>query len=151
MMGKKNIDIDEAVIGLLQKVAEKKAQIKASSQKPNWLTNVTFGYNPETPERINIMTVTNQQKLVDIYSFLLSKEERYEQSCAELGLGDDKLLYMGYSFDDWKADLKTRAGQLLLEKRKQELDVLDKRVNSLVTAEQRREMELEALQREMGV
>ena len=39
---------------------------------------------------------------------------------------------------------------LKIEKEKQEIEELDKRVNKLVTSEQRREMELKALQEILG-
>lgn len=141
---------DEAVLLLLQKVEQKKAEIKQAQKKPNWLTNLTIGYNPETTaDRVNIMTVRDAQKIIDLYAFLSTKEEAVESAAAELGLEADGT-YMGYSYADWKTDLKARAAQLGVEKKKRELDTLDKRVNSLVSPEQRREMELAALTAELG-
>lgn len=57
---------------------------------------------------------------------------------------------MAYPIADWKDDLRTRADQLGIEQKKKDFETLDKRVNSLVSPEQRREMELIALQKELG-
>lgn len=49
---------DEAVLDLLRKVQEKKDQIAKASKKPQWKTNCTIGYDPDSPAgRTNIMTV----------------------------------------------------------------------------------------------
>lgn len=141
---------DEAVLGLLKKVSQKKEEIKKAQKKPQYKTNLTIGYDPNTTAgRIMIQTVTDAPKLMDIYAFLLSKEEFLTEAANELGLPLDTT-YMGYEIDDWKHDLKARAAQLSIEAKKRELDVLDKRVNSLVSPDQRREMELAALTAELG-
>lgn len=57
---------------------------------------------------------------------------------------------MGYTIDLWKKDIKTRIDQLTLEDKKKHLDVLDKRIDNLVSPEQRRELELEAIKKELG-
>lgn len=141
---------DEAVLELLKKVEQKRAEIKKAQKRPQYKTNLTIGYDPNTTAgRIMIQTVTDTNKLADIYAFLIQKEEALTQAYGELGLPED-LTYMGYSIDDWKDDLKARAAQLSIDIKKRELDVLDKRVNSLVSPEQRRIMELEALTAELA-
>lgn len=141
---------DEAVLALLRKVREKKEEIAKASKKPQWKTNCTIGYDPEsTSGRVNIMTVRDQRKLVDLYAFLVQRQSYGYQACKELGFEQDSS-YMGYQIEDWLADLKARAAQLSVEHKKKELDELDARVNKLVSAEQRREMELAELQKELG-
>lgn len=147
-MAKKSTD--EAVMALLQKVAEKKAEILKATQKPQWKTNCTIGFDPETTAgRVNIMTVRDINKLLDIECFLLQRNDYQKKAAAQLGV-EPNYEYMGYSIADWEADLKFRADQLGIEQKKRELDELDKRVNSLVSPDQRREMELEALQKVLG-
>jgi hypothetical protein len=141
---------DEAVLELLKKVEQKRAEIKKAQKRPQYKTNLTIGYDPETTTgRIMIQTVTDPSKVAGIYAFLIQKEEALNQAYTELGLPPD-LTYMGYPIADWKEDLKARAGQLSIEQKKKELDILDKRVNSLVSPEQRREMELAALTAELA-
>lgn len=141
---------DKAVLDLLQKVKQKKEEIAKASKKPVWKTNCTIGYDPENANRINIMTVRDVQKLADIYAFLLQREQYIEKAYKELSINDDLLVYMGYSIDDWKNDLRARVNQLSVEQKKKELDELDRRINSLVSPEQRREMELAELQKVLG-
>lgn len=137
---------DELVMDLLVKVEQKKEEIKAAKKKPQWKTNCTIGYNPETTQdRINIQVVRDANKLIEIYAFLLEREEFFEHAAIDLGLPPD-LTYMGYSIADWAEDLKSRAAQLSIETKQKEIEELDKRVNKLVSPEQRRAMELEALQ-----
>ncbi len=141
---------DEAVMQLLIKVQQKTEEIKKAKKRPQWKTNCTLGFDPESPQgRVNIMTVRDASKVVDLYAFLIQREEFFKQAAHELGLEVD-LVYMGYSFDDWKVDLMSRAAQLSVEQKKKEVEALDRRVNKLVSPDQRREMELEALQKILG-
>lgn len=149
MMGKTK-STDEAIMILLRKVQEKKDQIAKARKKPQWKTNCTIGYDPETTSgRVNIMTVRDQSKVVDLYAFLVQKSEYINKAALDLDVDVDET-YMGYPIEDWMDDLKSRAGQLSIDKKKKELDTLDKRVNSIVSPDQRRNMELEALQAELS-
>ena len=149
MMGKTK-STDEAVMTLLRKVQDKKDQIVKASKKPQWKTNCTIGYDPETASgRVNIMTVRDPIKIVDLYAFLIQKADYRQRAATDLDVTTD-LTYMGYPIEDWKDDLKSRVDQLNIDKKKKELEVLDKRVNSIVSPDQRREMELVALEAELA-
>jgi LmbE family N-acetylglucosaminyl deacetylase len=142
-------EADQMVLDLIQKVKQRKAEIKAAQGKPNWLTTCTLGYNQDSvSDRINIQTVNKVEKIVDLYNFLLVKEEKWNQATKELGV-DTPLVYMGYPVADWKADLKTRVNQLTIEKKKRELETLEKRLDGLVTVEQRRALELADIAKEL--
>ena len=75
----------------------------------------------------------------------MQREEYAEKAAEELGLPVD-LIWLGYPIADWKMDLKSRAAQLSVEQKKREIEALSKRVDKLVSPDQRREMELKALQ-----
>jgi len=144
-MAKKK-DVDAAVLGLLKQVEKKKLEIKKAKKKPQWKTNCTIGYDPESPDgRVNIMTVRSLPKILDLTAFLLQRKQLAEDAAKVLGV-DPNFEYMAYLIDEWIDDLKTRAGQLTIEQKQKELEELDKRVNKLVSPDQRREMELEALE-----
>lgn len=141
---------DDLVMGLLKKVQQKKEEIKAARKKPDWKTNLSIGRDPATTHgRVNIMTRSDPNEIIDWYVFLLEREKNVAQAAEELGLTAD-LTWLGSPIADWKADLKTRAGQLSIDAKKKEMEVLDKRVNKLVSPDQRREMELKALQELLG-
>jgi hypothetical protein len=138
-------DADQAVLDLLKKVAAKREEIKKAKTRPSWKTNCTFMKDPSTPQSVtNIQTVRDIRKLIEIQAFLMNQETTMNQAASELGVEFDGN-WQGFSMDDWKEDLKTRAEQLQIDKNEKELEELDARVNKLVSPEQRREMELKTL------
>lgn len=141
---------DEIVMELLIKVGKKKEEIKAAKKKPQWKTNCSLGMDPKSSQdRTNIQVVREPRTLINLYGFLTQMEEHHGNAADELGLPAD-LTYMAYPIEDWKDDLKSRAAQLSVETKQKEMAELDKRVNKLVSPEQRRTMELEALQQILG-
>jgi hypothetical protein len=139
---------------LLAKVKAKKAEIK-SLGKPNWETNLSFGYNPESAsDRVNLQVVTSFRKLTDIYCFLLDHEARWNDAVSELGLQLEptvqESMWQNFSIAAWKKDIKTRIAVLLLETKKAELKALEDKVDKLISPEQRRQLELDALEKEVG-
>jgi len=137
---------DDLVLELLKKVENKKNEIKAAKKAPKWKTNLSIGRDPKTTHgRVNIMTRTDSNEIIDWYIFLIKREEHISKAAEELGFPAD-LTWLGFPISDWKADLKTRASQLSIDAKQKEVEALDKRVNKLVSPDQRREMELKALQ-----
>ena len=137
---------DELVMELLKKVQRRKDEVKAAKKKPQWKTNLSLGrHAASSQDRVNIMTRTDPNEIIDWYIFLSQKEEGITKAAEELGLPAD-VSWLGYPITDWKEDLKTRAAQLSIEAKQREIEELDKRVNKLVSPDQRREMELTALQ-----
>jgi hypothetical protein len=141
--------IDKAVLQLLTKVREKKEAIKGAQKKPQWKTNCSLSLidsrYTSVQDRLNIQTVRDTDRLIEVGAFLLRRHADMDHAATLLGIKYDSL-YMGYSIEDWTTDLKTRVAMLKLEEQKKELEILNKRVDKLVTPEQRREMELLELQ-----
>ncbi len=136
---------DDLVLELLRKVQQKKQEIKAAKRAPKWKTNLSLGRDPSTTHgRVNIMTRTDPNEIIDWYIFFIKKEEHITKASEELGLPAD-LTWLGFPVADWKEDLKTCAARLSIDAKQKEMEALDKRVNKLVSPDQRREMELKAL------
>lgn len=138
---------DELVLKLLNKVEAKKKEI-GQCERPQWLTNCAFTF-PDTNKVVNIQTAD-----LATLCFLTG----YLEYRTSLLLGGAKILkvqvstdFNGYPATDWLTDLATRANQIQIKTKKEELAELEKRVNSLVSPEQRREMELTKLAKEIGV
>jgi hypothetical protein len=145
-MANKVESVDQAVLDLLVKVDKKKKEIEKAKIRPSWKTSCTLGRDPNsTQDRTNIQTVREIRKLVELYAFLTQQQHLHIAAAAELGVDYDGT-WQNYPINDWKDDLKTRVSQLSIEKKQKELDDLDDRVNRLVSPEQRRVMELQALQ-----
>lgn len=143
---------DELVLQLLAKVKEKKAKI-AAVDRPQWVTSCTVGYNPDVvTDRINIQTVTDVNKLVDLFGFILAKEEQSHKARKALGIWDTLAFkWMGFTVAQWEHDFRSRIAKIQINAEKAELDALEKRIDSLITVEQRRELELQALAKELDV
>ena len=143
---------DQIVLTLLKKVEEKKQQI-GSAERPSWETNCSFGYDPTNSNvRINIQVVRDLEDLVSIHSFLSCKEDYYGLSLAALGLTNKEapFKWLGFTLEQWSNDIRTRINGLRIKTKKDELNVLEARVNALVSPEQRRAIELEKLVKEIG-
>jgi hypothetical protein len=139
--------IDAIVLELFNTVKQKKADILALSERPNWETSCTIGLvEGNITTNVNIQTVSDINKLVELYAFLLVKEDYYTHASADLGVKTVSK-WQGYSFSSWKKDLKTRANIIGLNVKKQELTELENRLNALISPEQRRELELAEIQK----
>lgn len=149
MSDKKIKTTDDIVMELLSKVEAKKKQI-GNAERPSWITNCSFGYTYETNSRINIQTVRELEILVEIYAFLINKYESFKNSAVILGLEKEVTFkHMGFTFNQWDSDIRTRIEQLQIKLKKDELAILEERVNKLVSPEQRRQIELDRLVEEL--
>lgn len=134
-------EIDAKVLDLFHKVNDKKKKL-GTPKKHSWKTSCTIGKDPANVScRINIQTLGDYKTLVDIYSFLMMQKEYWDRASKVLGIGGD-FIYMAYSFEDWEADIKARIEQISVLREKKELAVLEKRLDALITTDQRRELEL---------
>lgn len=142
-------NIDAKVLELFSKVKEKQKKI-AKNERPSWKTNCSFGKNQDSvSDRINLQVITDLDRLIDAHVFLKQKLDYWLKSCETLGV-KSPLKWLGYSFQDWEDDIKYRVSQLQLNKEKKELEVLEARLNSLITVDQRREMELAEIEKELN-
>ncbi len=137
--------IDEKVLNLFNKVKEKQKKI-AANEKVNWETNCSFGYTENINDRINLHVASDLSKLVDMYIFLQVKSEYWKDACEKLGI-QTSLKWLGYKIEDWQKDIKSRVNQLQLGNERKELAVLESRLDALITIDQRRVMELEAIEK----
>ncbi len=141
--------VDAMVLKLLSQVKRKRDDIERAKKTPKWRTNCSIGLDPESVKRENIQVIQKIDTVVSLYVMLMQEEGHRALAASELEvpLNPD---YMGYPIKDWKSDLKSRAAQLTLKQKQKDLETLEARVNKLVSPDQRREMELEALQQELA-
>lgn len=142
---------DALVLQLLQKVEDKKKQI-GSAERPAWVTNCSFGFDPSNNNsRTNIQTVRTIEELIEIYGFLRAKLEANVSAAKELGVSykEKDFKHQGFSFEQWETDIKMAASRLQIKVKRDELAQLEARVNALVSPEQRRQIELAQLMNEL--
>jgi hypothetical protein len=142
---------DAIVLQLLAKVEDKKKQI-GNAERPSWITNCSFGFDPSNNARINIQVVRELETLIEIHAFLTMKYGHYVASLLELGISEKEapFRWLGFTYDNWVSDIKTRINGLQIKAKKDELAALEARVNGLVSPEQRRQIELAKLVAEIG-
>ncbi len=141
---------DKIVLELLQKVEDKKRQI-GNAERPSWITNCSFGFDPSNNARVNIQVIRDIEQLVEIHAFLSDKYETYNMSLRALSIpeNDAPFRWLGFSFHQWESDIRTRLNGLRIKQKRDELANLEARVNLLVSPKQRRAIELEKLVKEI--
>lgn len=135
---------DQMIESLFAKLQDKKKAIEAI-EKPHFKTNLSFGWSEENlGDRINIHTVTSVPKIVQMVAFLMQRQAAFQEAVKFLEVDAD-FTWLGFSLEDWLHDLKARAGKINIDAKRKEFKNLEDKLNSLVSPEQRRLMELEAI------
>lgn len=140
---------DDITLKLINEVNRRKAEI-AKAERPTWKTNCSFAYVEGNPATTNLHVASNIRDLVCIASFLRDKEKSYANAAKELGVDAPKFSWCGSSVEDWLEDIKTRISKLEIASRRKKLEELESRLNSIISPDLRRQMELEAIQKELA-
>lgn len=135
---------DEIVQELIEVVKQKKSEI-AKAEKPKWMTNCSFPYSEENSPRLNLNTVALESTLVTILGNLIMRKNAHEQAQYILG-SKSTFNWGGYSFEDWKADIQTRLFKIQINDKKKELEILEARLDKLISPELKAKLELEEIQ-----
>jgi len=138
--------IDQKINELFAIVRKQKAEVEAAEKetKQSWKTNcsITLPFGREDSP-INIQTATESKIKLIVMGLLKHKEYAAE---AEQLLGLEATQdYNGFSYDDWITDCKKRIAVFNIRAKKDKLSTLEKRLNDIVSPEQKRQMELEAI------
>lgn len=128
----------------LFKIVQKKKEEIIQAEKPNWFTNLSFGYDKSSSQRTNIQVVSDVNELVNIVGFIIDKKESFDKAQKLLGT-NEKFTWLGYSDTEWISDIKTRINKIQISKKKHELNELENRLSSLISPELRAQMELEEI------
>lgn len=100
------------------KVVELEKEIH-NAEAGNYSTDGVFRFST-TGQPVDIRTITAEDKLKEIYSFLLQRESYDVQAAKELGLTSEAK-WLSAPVEVWKTDLKTRVTKMKLASRKAEL------------------------------
>jgi len=136
-------ETDKLVQELFSVVQAKKAEI-AKAEKPNWETNCAFRYNKDSSASINLQVCADVEELVHILAFLCERKSNFDkaQEIVETKL---KFKWLGFSFDEWVSDIKTRIAKIQITNKKKELEVLESRLDKIVSPELKAKWELEEI------
>jgi hypothetical protein len=146
------MELDDQVMklfSLLEKKKEEFNECEAESKK-KWVTNCSFPSVYGNTAPINIQTQT-ESALVELLSDLLTQDGNSRKAAELIGANyPNEGTWGGFSVDQWVDDFKTRIAKIRLVERKQELVQLEKRLNGVVSPEQRRKLEIEAITQSLG-
>lgn len=133
------MSIDSKIVELFGVVNQRKQKVEEfeASIKKSWLTNCSFKSPNQTVPPINIQTAS-EETIVDIVSRLIVLEQAYSKL-------QRSPIVSGFPISDWMEDCKKRLDVISIRQHKVELAELEKRLDAIVSPEQRREMELAEL------
>lgn len=136
-------DIDSKIKEMLLTVEAKKKELLKleASCKQSWVTNCAF--KSSFSSTINL-AVSSEDQIVKAASELVLIRGAHEEACEALGIAHE-FKHEGYSFDEWITDFKKRIASIQIIAKKDTLKQLETRLNSIVSPEQRRAMELEVI------
>lgn len=145
-------NIDDKVRGLFDVLQKQKERVEQAEQetKQSWKTKCTISIPSLSPTPINIQTAT-QGLVLSIGASLLVYQQTTAEAAKRLGIEEDVTEYNGSSIDDWFADLKKRVAVIGITEKRKSLAELEKRLDAIVSPEVRRQMELEALTKELAL
>lgn len=139
---------DKIIDGLFEVIQTKKEEIKRI-EKPEWKTNCSYAIEgSRVDSRVNIR-VLHIDEVVDCVTQLLQIQDYRIKATDILEVPTRK--YQGFNIEDWISDFKTRASIINVASKKKELEKLEGRLDKLVSKEKREQMELEAIQKELGL
>lgn len=136
------------LFAVLNKKKEELVEAENSAQK-KWKTNCSFPSVFGSTQPINIQTQT-ELALVELLSDLMIHQDYQRKAAATLG-STVQPQWGGFLVEDWIEDFKTRVAKIQLVDKKKELTQLEKRLDAIVSPEQRRAMELAEITKSLGV
>lgn len=138
-------NVDKKTLELIKQVNKQKSEI-AKLDRPNWLTNCSVEINSK---HTNIHVEASIPKLVEIAGFLLVQEESFQKASDFLELEPSKYLWNGYAVSEWLTDIKSRIAKIRIGEKRKKLELLESRLNAIISPELRAQLELEAITNEL--
>lgn len=144
---------DTIIKELLAKVEKQRAEL-GPKPRPTHQTNGVFkGYLTDSGnvEAFNINVVNDPVKLVEALAFVLHRHSAHEEAKHLLGVEDVEFTYSGFGKEDWVADFKGRIDSLNWDKKKKKLTETENKLKALVSEETKTKMELDEIQKSLGL
>lgn len=141
--------IDQKINTLFQTINSQKLEVEESEKKAKqkWETNCSIvlpGVQHHNTNPINIQTAS--ESTIKIIVMELLKNQEYETQASKiLGIKDEDV-YRTYTYKQWFDDCKKRIASISLINKKTALAEAEKRLNAIVSPEQKRQMELKAIE-----
>lgn len=144
--------IDDVIKQQFNKVTQLKAEVEVTEKaaKRGWKTNCSFVHPSIATGPVNL-TIAQEADVFRAMVELLNYRTGAEKACEILELpATDEVKYQGFLISDWVDDMKKRVAMCQLKSRKDKLAQLESRLAAIISPEQKRQMELEAIMNELG-
>jgi len=137
--------LDEKVNKLFEIVKVKKEQIK-KLDRPSFKTNLSLKTFEDGTVNLHAQ---NRYSLVRYFSYLQREQSSFQQ--ANLLLGTNEIFTNnGFTFDEWTHDFKILVEKVLINDLKKDLADKEKKLNSLLSEDQRRQIQIEELEKDLA-
>ena len=137
--------MDQKISTLFNVVQLKREAVAKAEQecKQLWKTTCSITIGSDNQPK-NIQSLKTESAVQNIVTQLLMHRHFAKESADLLGLKFDNL-YQNFSYEDWIDDCRKRLSILQITAEKKKLNELEERLNLVVSPEQRRAMEIEAI------
>lgn len=138
---------DDRIAKLLSAVKTRQDELKQMEAltKSSWKTNLSYSFGTSKTDAKNL-AVMQEDDLVNLIADACLRSAAQNDACADLGIQGRVSTVNGYVYADWLQDAKKRLALININTKKKQLEALEDQLNSLVSPELRREMELAAIE-----
>ena len=140
--------IDKEITNLFHTINEQQADLEVRSEiltRP-WVTTCSLSREHSKP--LNIQTA-GIEDLVKAYAALVLSDESRTDAAAALGVENPLELRDRFTVEQWKQDFCKRIDIIRFREDQAKLNDLEMRLDAIVSPEQRRQLELEAIAAEL--
>ena len=149
---KKTQTPDDKITQLLALVETQRAAI-AEAERPVFRTNRTFSFiDGDLNKSHNLAVVSDVGLLIKMAAHVADAAAGYYRIAKEiLGEGENPPVFTwnGYTNEAWTHDIRLRVSQIRLKAQREKLQALEERLDKIISPERRRELELQAIEREL--
>lgn len=137
---------DQQVLDLIERVKSQKKELD-SIKRPLWKTSCSL-LLPHADNRINIQICKDLVTLASARKILLDHLQAMEHASSVWGIDVDTN-WQKYSISAWVSDIDLRVKVLAVKSKQDKFDTLSARLDALLTPEQKREIELELIAKDL--
>ncbi len=139
--------IDKKIQDMFELVLKQKKEIQ-TIEKYSYITNCSFSFDPDSGNKRHNLQVVPINTLIDILGFLIEKRNAFLEAKKMLNLDNKyQFEYMGFSFEDWYNDIQSRISKITITEKRKKLQTIEEKLNSLLSPEKKRELELIELEK----
>jgi len=140
-----NETLDIKIQKLFQIIQDKKSKL-AKLDRFNPKTNCSYKrFSNETPVNLHVLSI---EDLLQVLGWLMQDAYWFTNACKEAEL-EKTFKHLGFSFTDWKSDIITLIEKKNIDVEKRDLADKEAKLNQLISPEEKRRLEIEALEKEL--